>query len=217
MNGFAPIQNINNSLLNTSHASPLQLYGTNQSLERYEYERKTPSLGMNTVNTELKKRFYGNSTNRSASHIAEKKRVNQIGIYGNTLPIKQVVNNNNIANTNSALNRVRNHGCVLPKKCNNKPIGLTPNFDGRSISINPNNPGGNKWFNLTNNRWNKCCVTNNVSHYYPDYLHGRLGTSKIVKLDNNFVKHDFESNGYAKTYTDIKKRYIYQPYNPSGF
>jgi hypothetical protein len=226
MNGCAPIQVLNNAILNTIHASPLQVYGTDQSNERYEYQRKIPALGVNTVNTQLKKKFYGNSTNRAASHIAEKKRVNQIGIYSNTLPVKQIDNNDNISTQSAVLKRVRNGGCVVPKKCINSTIAMTPTFDGRSISSNPGDPGGKKWFNITHNRWRKFCIndinvgTDVVSGYYPDYLRGVLGTSNPYNRNNtscNVAGGVLQSTRSAKTYTNIKNRYIYQPYNPVGF
>lgn len=229
MNRFSPIQNINNAILNTNHASPLQVYGTEQSLERYQYQRKISSLGIDNITTKLEKKFYGNSSNKSASYIAEKKRVNQIGLHSNTLPIQQLqqINNNyNISTQNSALKRLRNRGYILPKKCNNTSIGITPTFNGRNIALNPQNSGGNKWFNLTYNRWNKFCINdikNNkktVSGYYQDYLHGYFGNSNKKNINNkycNIAGGILESVGYAKTYTDIKKKYLYQPYNPSGF
>jgi hypothetical protein len=222
MNHYAPIRNINNSKLNTIHASPL--HTNDQSIERYEYQRKTPMLGVDTNTTNLKKKFYGNSSNKSASYIAEKKRVNQIGLYSNTLPVKEVANNYCIPAQNSALRRVRSSGYVLPKKCINKTTtSITPLFNGRSIALNPDSEGGHKWYNLTHNRWAKFCVNdvlikkNLVSGYYSDYLKGSLGTSKIINTDNNVVQHMTENVGFAKTYTNIHNRYVPQPYNPSGF
>lgn len=219
MNKGPIIENINNAILNTYYGSPLQVYGNDSSLERYEYLRKTPGLNIDTINTQLKKKFYGNSTNRNASYIAEKRRVNQIGIYSDTLPIKNV---NKFEIQNSVLKRVRNSGYIVPKKCtNNRTLGVTPTFDGRSISLNPNNPGGNKWYNLSYSKWNNFCKNNNniVSSYYPDYLNYSLGTSK--KINKNYscnVPIGFlQSNGYASTYTNINNNYIFQPYNPNGF
>jgi hypothetical protein len=221
MNKLSAIQNINNSILNTTHASPLAIYGTEQSQERYQYQRQTPNIGIDTINTQLKKKFYGNSINRTASYITEKNRINQIGIYSNTLPIKHVNNNQSVYVENSALQKVRNRGCVLPKKCNHRTIGITPTFNGRNIALNPNNPGGNKWFNLTHNKWKKCCENNpgKVSKYYFDYLRGNLGTiyGKNNNYGNNIAGDVLQSTGYAKTYINIKNRYVFQPYNPKGF
>ena len=225
MNGYAPIQVINNAILKTIHASPFQVYGTDQSNERYEYQRQIPALGVDTVTTQLKKKFYGNSTNRSASAIAVKRRVTQIGLYSNTTPIQQV-NNNNIPTEKTNLRRVRNSGCVPPKKCNNSPCGITPTFNGRSISTNPLNPGGTKYYNIGHARWQKFCVNDTstkldvVSGYWPDYQRGALGTSTPINPNNPkcYVAGGvLASTGFAKTYTNIQNRYIYQPYNPSGF
>jgi len=226
MNGYPQIQVINNAILNTVHGSPFQAYGTDQSNERYEYQRKIPALGVDTINTQLKKKFYGNSTNRSASAVAVKKRVTQIGLYSNTSPIQQVDNNDNVPTQRSVLQRVRNGGCVPPKKCNNSPCGITPTFDGRSISTNPLNPGGTKYYNIGHARWQKFCANDIstkldvVSGYWQDYQRGSLGTSKPINpnIPNCYVAGDvLASTGFAKTYTNIKNRYIYQPYNPSGF
>jgi hypothetical protein len=231
LDGRPITQVLNNSILSTIHASPNPHYGSQTAIENYQYGRQYPPLGINTVATKLQKKFYGNSTNRSASSIAEKRRVSQIGISFNTLPIKQSNNNNAIYVQSSALRNVRRHGCNVPKKCNHKlTTDHIPAFViSNSIINNPYNTGGNKWHNITHNRWRKFCTNNvathvnDVSTYYRDYVHGIQGTSSTVfpKLNTKYntaaITNNIESFGFAKTYTDIRNRYIFQKYNPNGF
>lgn len=222
MNGLAPIRNINNSILATTHASPMPIQGTEHVIESVQYKRMTPGTisGQETVNTTLKKKFYGNSSNKTASAIAEKKRITQIGKVSNTTPCKNVDNNQAIYAQQNALRGTRNSGYVLPKKCVNTPSSINT-FNGRSISVNPGNPGGHTWYNLGQKRWTKFCANNditNVSHYYPDYVRGELGTSAPKRINNeplyNLTSGPLASIGYAKSYTDIRNRYIFQRYNP---
>jgi hypothetical protein len=216
---------MNNSSSGVTHGVPLQPYGTDTANERYEYQRKIPALNVNTVATELKKKFYGNSTNRSASHIATKNRVRQIGIQANTLPIKEVNNAQSLYVQSSHLQRLRSGGCVVPKKCINSTIAPTPTFNGRSIAVNPGNPGGHSYYNVGYKRWKQFCVNdvatkkNTKSHYWASYQSG--GTPHAIHhfgtLSNNIPGGVLQSSGSAKTYNNIHKRYIYQPYNPNGF
>jgi hypothetical protein len=230
-NGQPIIQVLNNAILNTIHASPNPNYGSETAIENYQYRRQYPPLGVETTATQLKKKFYGNSTNRGASAIPEKRRVNQISKFSNTLPLKQCSDNNAIYVQSSTLRNVRNRGSIVPKKCINK--NTTDNIPAfvvaNPITNNPGNPGGHKWFNITNNRWNKFCTNNiatrvnGVSTYYSDYLDGVQGTSAPIFTEKNSryntaaITNNLASFGFAQTYTDIRNRYIFQKYNPSGF
>jgi len=231
LDGQPIIEVLNNSILNTFHASPNPNYGCETATENYKYQRQYAPLGINTVATLLKKKFYGNSTNRGASAIAEKRRVNQIGVFNNTLPIKQSNDYNAIYIQSSALRNLRNRGCILPKKCTNKKTtdNLPAFVATNPINNNPQNTGGYKWYNVTYNRWRKFCINNaatgiiKTSTYYPDYLRGIKGRSattfnkKNTKYNTAIKTNNIAGFGFAKTYTDIRNRYIFQKYNPTGF
>ncbi len=230
MNQYPPIMQINNSILYSKNASPMPVLGVGAPQEHYQYQRTIPPLGIETTVSQLRKKFYGNSSNRSASAIAEKLRIKQSGNQ-TTRPTKMcaaVGKSAAIQAQYSALRGLRNSGYIVPQKCIKKPLvaqGIQP-VAAKSISINPGNPGGHSWYNLGHKRWAKFCAAKtppNVSTYWADYTHGVRGTSRIIdttansKYNTAKITNNLESFGFAKTYRDIRNRYIFQKYNPSGF
>lgn len=105
---------LSNNFLFTRNGVPLQT--TNIDITQ---KTKYNNIVTNTPQQikQLKK-YYGNSTNQSASIITEQRGIAQNGKYFNTLPIKTT---NNTSQQYQALHRIRNSGSVIPKKCTNNP------------------------------------------------------------------------------------------------
>jgi len=223
-NGLAKQKVLNNSTLYAIHASPLvPSSGNDRSLENYIYQRKVPPIGTDTAQTALKKKFYGNSGNRTASHIAEKRRINNVGIHSSITPFSNTNNAQSVYVANRARTRTRSSGYVVPEKCqySKSNTHITPLFDGISISKNLCNPGGHKYYNMKYRIWQKFCKYDIAtgqkvaSNYWNDFNNGNAGTSAFVNTNNllcNVPAGILQSTGYANTYTNIYNNYVHQPF-----
>lgn len=222
MNRQPHIQNINNSTLFSIHASPLQTNTTeDERNERYQYQRSFAPSQENTQ-TYLQKKYYGNSTNNAASSIIQKRRIQNIGKQTEIMPQKNVNNTQPVAYQNSQLQRVRNGGYVVPKKCRTSSHGITPSFNGISIATNPR--GNNFYYNVQYQTWEKMCVNDrntqqtNINHYWGHFLNNARDATILSSPSSswNVPAGDLQNNGFAQTYTNIENNYVFQPFDSLG-